>query len=199
MTAKAIQYYLAQDVIDGSASTVSTNNPTLWPTASDVPDYAFESLGTIWLGAPSLSSDLYNKIVYAFGSNTNTTGNSGEITLYTQPIESVLFDRVKDNTIGAEETNLIIRLFKVQRPNSSTTAPLETMQNAELRLRYLLDGNWRRLRKGVPPQIPSTGDKSINPNVGVYLTWEGFITPPTATEIQVRYKAYYVRSVPQVP
>lgn len=195
MTAKAIQYYLCQDVVDGSAASVSAANPTIWATAADVPDYAYKSLGTIWTGAPTTSSNLENRIVYQFGSVTN---NTIEIALFTQPVDSVLFDRVKDNEIGAEETNLVIRLSKPQgRPGIDTLANFNTVQQAELRIRYLLDLNWRSLRKGTPPQIPSTGDKSINPSYGINITWDGYISPPNAVECQFRYRVFYIRAVPR--
>ena len=193
MSAEAVRYYLMQDVVDGVAATVSANNAGFWPLASDVPDYAFKSLGTIWFGSVTPSSTLGNQIVYRLGLADTATN---EITLYTLPMESVVFDSIRDNTIGAEESNLIIRLIK---PQKSSTTNFETIQNTELRIRYLLDMNWRRLRKGVYPNITSTGDNSLDPTFGVKCMWDGYLTPPNAVECQVRYKIYYRRAVPRVP
>lgn len=194
MTAQAIQYYLCQDVVDGSAAAVSAANAAFWPSPANVPSYAYESLGTIWTGAATVSSVFRNDIVYRFGNvdETNT-----EISIFTQPIESANFDRVRANTIGAEETNVVIRLFKAQTRATNKNDGMDLIKNAELRIRYLLDSNWRRLRKGTAPFIPSTGDSSLDPSVGVYLVWDGFISPPSAVECHIRYRAYYVRAVPK--
>lgn len=191
MSAKAIRYYLMQDTVSGSASTVSTDNPNLWPTAADVPDYAYKSLGNLWLSsATPVSSQLGDSIVYRFGQNDTATN---EISIFTQPIESVISDTMRDNTIGAEESNLVIRITKTATSSSS----VDLIQNIELRLRYLLDINWRRRRRGTPPFIPSTGDKSLDSAVGVLCEWDGYVTMPNAIQTIVRYKTYYVRGVPR--
>lgn len=196
MSAQAIRYYLSQDVTDGSAATVAANNPTLWASSAVVPDYAYKSLGTIWLGAPTLSSTLGNKIVYRFGSNDTDVA---DISLFTQPIDSALFDRVKDNEIAAEETNLVVRLTIPQDSRLSTINNFLILQNAELRIRYLLDTNWRRKRRGTPPIVPSLGDPSLDPTYGIYVTFDGYIVPPNAEQIQVRYRVYYHRAIPASP
>lgn len=200
MTAKAIRHYISQDTVDGSAATVAASNPNLWSSAADVPEYAYLSLAQIWTGT-NLSSRLEDTIVYRFGMNdtasidprTPSAKNPGEISLFTRPTESVLSDRIKDNTIGAEESNLVIRIEKATGKNLS----LDTIMNVELRLRYLLDSNWRRLRKGVTPNIPSTGDNTLDPQRGVFCIWDGFAGQPTATECIVRYRIYYYRAVPR--
>lgn len=190
MTAKAIRDYLSKDLISSTAAAVAAANPTLWASAANVPDYAYKSLGSIWLLTASLTSSvLEDSIVYRFGQSDTSTK---EISLFTLPTESVRQQgSFNSNLPGAEASILEIVLRLPQR-----LANLELLTNAELRIRYLLDLTWRRQRKGVTPFIPSTGDNTLA-NTGIYCQFDGYVSPPNAMESHVRFCIDYNRAVPR--
>lgn len=191
-----VQQYLALDVVDGSAATVSSRNPSIWPTAGSVPEYAYKSLGTLWMGKPVSSSQLLTRINYQFGEGK--TSAPGEISLQTAPIESTRIpEPLYSNNTGAETTflNIVLR----QPENEMSVA---RMTNVELRIRYLLDYLWRSKRRGggilpISPAIPVIGDNSISQDLPPLCLWMEYLTIPSATETGVRYVIAYQRNVPR--
>lgn len=188
-----IKQVLAADLTDGSASTVSSRNSSLWPTAGVVPEYAYKCLGSLW-ASTSVSSVLLSRINYQFGEYQ--TAPEGEISLYTAPIESVrLEEPMFSNAPGAETTFLDIILS--QPPGEMS---VNRMENVELRIRYLLDYIWRSQRRGggitpTPAQLTASGDSSISNTI--LCMWHSYLTPLRATEVGVRYVVAYNRNVPR--
>lgn len=94
-----------------------------------------------------------------------------------------------ENVAGAETSYMEV-VFR--QPEQQGT--LKRMENAELRLRYLLDYYWRGHRKE-DPFITPTGDTSIGGLI--YCQWERYMAPATAQETWVRYIIAYNRNVPK--
>jgi hypothetical protein len=186
------------DVNDSSAAAVSALNSSVWPTAADVADYAYKSLGTLWIGAATPSSDLEERIVYKFGEGENYA--YGEISLLSMPTESIYNDMgEKRNEEGALDFYLEI----VYRLNDRD-ADWDKIYNTSMRVRYLLDYGWRaqRTRYGnvVSPYInvpsPLKTDKGLK-DPGIRCEWLGYITPPNAIEAAERYLISYTVIVPK--
>jgi len=192
----ALQQYLALDVVDGDATIVSSRNPSIWPSSSYVPEYAYKSLGTLWMGRSVSSTQFIQRINYQFGESNMAA--EGEISLLTKPIESTRIpEPFNSNTVGAETTVLDIVL---RQPEGEMS--VARMINVELRIRYLLDHLWRGYRRGggippVSPNIPVVGDTSISQTYPVLCQWMNYLTEPTATETAVRYVVAYTRNVPR--
>lgn len=193
MAFKAIQLYIASDVASSvvtTASGVQAANSDLWPTVSQVPPYAYKSLGEIWIGVSAASGTLLNRVVYKLGENLEAS--VGEISLLGDEIESVDVsnDGLQTNEPGGETmfVDIVLRLPE-ERQN------WDTMQQADLRLRYLLDENWRARRHRVSRYIPNLGDNTVGGNVR--LRWIRHLVPPNAKEVWSRYMVAYTRSVPR--
>ena len=177
MSVPTIRQFLANDVVDSDPAVVSADNSASWPTSADVADYGYKSLGTIWVGVPTTSPTLASRIVYKAGEGTNNA--LGEISLIALPMESVENQQsIDNNTTGALDyyMEIVYRLPDKQ-------ASWDKINNASIRVRYLLDYNWRRKRKEKPIQISVTPavDKSLD---GSFLCrWLGYKTPPNGIEV----------------
>lgn len=55
---ECIRQFLALDVIDSDPALVSSRNSNRWATSGDVPEYAYKSLGTLWVGPGTSSNTL---------------------------------------------------------------------------------------------------------------------------------------------
>jgi hypothetical protein len=189
MCIPAIRNYLSSDTISTTSSSVSAANSDVWPTSASVADYAYKSLGELWLlTSTPASSDLAKRIVHKFGEGR--VAAEGEISLYLAPLEGSTADiGVRSQELGSEASFLEI-VFRL--PEAS--ADWDRIINAELRVRYLLDSLWRGRRK-MPPSIPSTGDKSLNGNI--FCQWDRYMSPPNANEVWVRYYLSFTRIVPR--
>lgn len=192
MALKAVYLYIASDVQSTCTTTASgvwLQNTLTWPSSSVVPDYAYKSFGAIWVSATCASSELANRVVYKLGSKLEAS--LGEVTLLGTIIESVdvTNDGLRSNDPGAETMYLdIVLRLPEERQN------WDKISNADLRLRYLLDENWRKRRRGTSPFIPNLGDYSID--TSVRLRWTRHMVPPNAKEIWSRFIVSYTRAVP---
>ena len=177
MSLPTIRQFLANDVDDGDPSAVSASNSAAWPTSADVADYAYKSLGTIWVAAATTSATLASRIVYKTGEGTNNP--LGEISLIALPMESVENQQsIDNNSTGAQDYYLEI-VYRLPDKQSNWNK----IDNASKRVRYLLDYNWRRKRQAKPIQISVSPvvDKSLN---GSFLCrWLGYKTPPNGIEV----------------
>jgi hypothetical protein len=76
---------------------------------------------------------------------------------------------------------------------------VDRMEQVELRTRYMLDYNWRAMRRGggliTPPSITPAVDKTITGPI--VCQWIGFVTVPNSVECAVRYTVSYNRTVPR--
>lgn len=100
---------------------------------------------------------------------------------------------LRSNNIGAETTILEIIFRYPEGPG----ATLHRMENAELRVRYLLDIHWRNRRRqpGQLTNVPEV-DYSIDKD-NILCLWDQYMAPPTATETWVKYVVAYNRNVPK--
>lgn len=193
MALQAIQLYLASDVASAvftTASGVQALNTDLWSDPSLVPSYAYQSLGQIWLGVSAASGQLLNRIVYQVGENLEAS--EGDISLLGDEIQStdVSNDGFQSNEAGAETMFLdIVLSLPEERQNWNR------ITQADLRIRYLLDENWRKRRKGVSPYIPNLGDPTVGGNIR--LRWIRHLVPSNAKELWSRYMVAYTRAVPK--
>jgi hypothetical protein len=188
MLSDIIKAYLSLDVTSVSACSVWLRNQDIWATSSAVPEYAYKSLKDIWVGTTAASSELANRIVCRFGEGL--TAGVGEISLYVSPIESAHSELpIQSNTAGAETSFLDI-VFR-QPPDQGK---VKRNENAELRVRYLLDKLWRSTRRTYP-YLSASGDTSIVDDV--ILIWDRYMGCITAEEVASRYIAAYYRAVPK--
>lgn len=193
MAREAIKLYIANDVasvVSTTASGVQALNSDLWETSAQVPSYAYRSFGQIWIGGSAASGELANRIVYKMGSAEENA--LGEITLLCDEMESVDLKQegLQTNEAGGESMylDIVLRL-------PDTKKDYDRIVNAELRLRYLLDENWRKKRRGTTPYIPNLGDHTITDNVR--LRWIRHLVPPNAKEVWTRYAVNFTRAVPR--
>lgn len=179
MSVPTIKQFLANDIVDANPATVSASNAACWPTSADVADYGYLSLGSIWVGVPTTSSVLASRIVYKAGEGANNA--LGEISLISLPTESVENQQGLDNnSVGAIDYYMEI---VYRQPDKS--ANWSKINNAALRVRYLLDHNWRAKRRARPNHIMVTPvvDKSLGVNEGIICRWLGYKTPPNGIEV----------------
>lgn len=191
MPGDIIKAFLEQDIISISPETVSMNNSTFWPASSDVPDYAYKCLKDIYVGASASTSEYNSRIVADFGQAKESA--KGDITIFCSPRESVLGgssgDIIFSDEFGAESCNVQI-VFT--RPQNATNRSI--MENAELRVRYLLDYYWRQKRR-VSPVIPNTTNNSIDDYLQCF-----FVKYDSSFDTQqfgVTFRVYYTRLVPR--
>jgi hypothetical protein len=98
-------------------------------------------------------------------------------------------DGIQSNEPGGETMFLDIVL---RMPEESHN--WDVITQADLRLRYLLDENWRKRRK-VAAYIPNLGDNTVGDRVR--LRWIRHLVPPDADELWSRYMVAYTRAVPR--
>lgn len=185
--------YLANDFTTTAASTVQANNTDIWPSAALVPSYAYLPLSKIWLGnvgVPSASSAMSDRIIYQLGMGLEDS--RGDITLYGTSIESCLAGEygLDANNAGASSMTMDI-YFRLPEEKENWNKVI----NAELRVRYLLDENWRKRRSSTPPWVPNLGDYSV---IGpVRCTWQRILMPPNSKELVSRYFVCFYTAVPR--
>ena len=193
MSLANIWYYLINDTVGLSASTVSSENSDLFPTAADVPPHAYKPLSEIWVGSASGSGEMANRVVYQHGLGFEES--RGEITLrgYEIPSSEDPAEGEYSNDPGAETMRLNI-VFRQPDELTATSADYQRIIQAELRVRYLLDENWRRKRR---PEdgilVPATYDRSIIS--GIRCTRMRQLDPPNAKEFTASYIVCYTRAI----
>lgn len=190
MSVHVVRAYLLADLTSTTASAVYANNTDIFDSASDVPDYAYKSLKDIWVGTSATSAEYSRRIVSTIGEGK--TNADGTIEIVASKIEeSVLASQsMRSNAVGSECSYIDIRLSLPEKSKSQST-----IENAEFRIRYLIDQLWRTQRPSTTPGLDSTSDKSI---VGkVLCTFYEYLSPPNALEVVVRYRLEYRRAVPR--
>ena len=180
--------YLINDTMGLQASSVQASNPILFPTVASVPPYAYQPLSQIWVGSSAGSSQMSSRVVYQLGMGLEEA--LGEITLMGLEIQSNEYPGhgFDSNAPGAETMELVVVL---RQPDSIKN--WNRIVQAELRIRYLLDENWRKTRKRTSPFIPNT-DPSVDGDVR--CTRMRQLEAPNAKELHSRYVICYTRAVP---
>lgn len=190
---KAIQLYISSDIqtaLTPAASSVYALNSDQWSSVAEMPDFTYKPFGVIWVGTSAASADVSYRIVYKLGQNFENA--QGEITLLGCPLESndVGNEGLHSTENGAETMYLDIVLRLPEEKQN-----FDKIVNAEARLRWLLDENWRKNRRGVSPYIPNLGDNLIGGNLR--LRWARYMVPPNAKEVWSRYIVSYNRLIPR--
>ena len=189
--AKCLADVLRNDIVSIPASTFVVNYPTLFKSATAVPTHLYTCLKDIYLGSASMTTpaSTWNQwVVETFGF-----GFSGSQTIAVIPTRIIDQADVnfgpKSNTPGAEFAEVYLYLKK--------GGPLyiavdeDRLANAELRIRRLLDYNYRTNITGTP-EIPIT-DLSINPNSDIKAYWQGIVNPINDQNIAALYYCFYTR------
>jgi hypothetical protein len=186
---QVIRDYLLQDVVDTTPAVIRSLNPGVWASDDDVPVYMYTSLCTLWTG---VSGD-----VVSFGLLISANSGRGDVTTSTISISPLIQESMEATEgpehidyIGGENTKIFITFLL---PRSVPEGKWGKIQNAELRIRLLLDANIRgACRK--PVSIPISGDTSIDPEGGFLLTWQAFANDPNESYLVAEYQASYIRA-----
>lgn len=195
MPGPIIKSYLLRDTVDSTAEAIYLLNASGWASPADVPIYLYTSLCTLWTGSSGNVAALDKAIVSQSGQGTQKSRNVISISpLICESVDAGNPEGklISDDAQGAE--NALIRiLFQTQQAPPESKFSLA--QNAELRVRLLLDCNLRSLSGGgtsIP--IDNTHDKSIDSSYETFiLNWLGYETDPSAVEVLTNYACSYVR------
>jgi hypothetical protein len=184
-----IKAYLQQDIVSEDVNDVLASNP-IWSSASEVPDYAYKSLKDIWVGSTASSGFFANSIVASLAMNKQAA--SSYIQIGCLPVESTRAPKeaYNSNEAGAETAEVIIAFC---RPPTSTTQSI--IEQAELRVRYLIDKVWRNQRREIQA-IPY--DLSVEKTIGSNLLCQfiEYSNELEAVQIGAKYFVSYTRIVP---
>lgn len=163
MPSRQIRLNLINDYIDRTAADVMSANPGMFDDVSQVPEYLYLSLKTLWLGAGAASGDFAKKVVADLG--TGMESSAGCITIFTTQIEDQADDNTtfQDDRYGAEVATVEIYMT-IPRVNTD----IDLLMNAGLRIKYLLDYNARILR-GLTTNLlvsPAVDNSILSPQHG---------------------------------
>lgn len=163
MPSRQIRYNLINDYIDRTAADVMAANPGMFDSVSEVPEYLYLSLKTLWLGAGAASGDFAKRVVADLG--TGMESSAGCITIFTTQIEDQADDNqtFQDDRYGAEVAMVEIYM-NIPRVNTD----IDILMNAGLRIKYLLDYNARILR-GLTTNLlvsPTVDNSILSPQSG---------------------------------
>lgn len=185
-----IKYYLEQDVVSEDVNDVLARNPE-WSSASEVPDYAYKSLKDIWVGTAASSGFFASTITAVLGEGKQAS--TGSIQISSLPVESARAPKqaYNSNEAGAETSEVIISLI---RPQTATTSSI--MEQAELRIRYLLDNSWR-LYRGEIGLIPYNLSKEKSIGTNLLCQFVEYAGALDANQIGVKYFVSYGRIAPR--
>lgn len=186
---QSLKNYLISDDTASDPAVVAASNSECWSQACDVPAYAYQPLTQIFLGTTGTSIELEKSINFSFGEGRQNP--RGEISLIIMPVESVRLPELpfNHNIPGAETAYLMVILRYPEGEGS-----IKRMEQTELRIRYLLDYQWRTKRK-TGCYVPSIGESSIkNP---IYCKFERYETELNANQVGFVYSLAYERCVPK--
>lgn len=201
MSAPVIKAYLVKDIVDSDPQAIflaNQNTAYAWSSSADVPAYMYQSLSTIWTGAPGASSTLEDQIVAVSGEGLMGSNNYITISCFLYESADAESDDVRADIPGAENalTRIVIQPGDIYPLNSSRA------QDAELRIRHLLDCNLRALgklpngrRAGGSLPVTQSADLSIRDNEIYICRWLRYESDPSTQEIVADYIITYTRAV----
>lgn len=193
MPAKVIASLLKSDIVDRTAQDViNANLPgTFVNGVSSVPMYLYSSLKTIWTSASGSVSSYQNLIVPNLG--TGQSSPVGSIVIVAEQLnESVLVRKsVRNDQPGAEVCPISILLYK---PRASSLS-INPIQDAGLRIRYLIDNSLRGLRgqSGNLPDYYVAQSTSLDVRYPFLCFYERNGEPVLSSEATLVYRADYIR------
>ena len=140
MISKVVRNNLILDVVDRSASDLVLAYPEEFTSSSDVPEFLYKSLNTLWTGAAS--SELAKCVVDDPGVGKESSASIDIVT--DKMIPSSLFPRgAQSDDPGAFTTFCRIILYKPRTRAASSDA----INQAALRIAYVLDHPTRNQRQ----------------------------------------------------
>ena len=153
--ARVIEYNLVRDVSDRDPQDLVTLYPTVFSASGQVPEYLYKSIGTLWLGTVSASSDLDKRISVGTGGEESAAGSI--VILLDSTVPSYLATRGnRSNDPGAFTSMVRIVLYK---PAGRVTSPDQVISNTADRIIYVMDETMRQLRSN--PQLTLAGSNNI--------------------------------------
>lgn len=168
-----------------------------WATDEDVPWYLYKPLKEILMGPGADDEDYRNLLITTYGAG-HTPEDAG-VHILTLPKGSVYDDGgMKVNEHGAE---CAILKILVQIGDSLTGDDLIRAEQADLRIRFLLDWFWRVKRKksgdSVIPGLTGDGDSSIylNATHQIQCIWLGFLDNQSVIAKASVYQLQYTRII----
>lgn len=201
MSAPIIKAYLVKDIVDSDPQAVflaNQNTAYAWASSSDVPAYMYQSLSTIWTGAPGASATLEDQIVAVSGDGLMGNANYITISFFLYESANAGNDEVEADIPGAE--NALARILI--QPGDQFPIDSSRAQNAELRIRHLLDCNLRSLgkkpngkRAGESLPVTQSADLSIRDDEIYICRWLRYESDPSTQEIVADYVVTYTRAV----
>ena len=197
MTAKVVKDVLSLDLTSiRTAAQVRTLVPGRWASDPEVPLFLYTSLRDIF--DPSLTNQQFKDLIiesYGVGATPADMG----IHLITLPAESV----TKDYGMQLDKVGVEIALLSimVQLGENLLDAQIDIVEQADLRIRWLLDYNIRstRRKKGdltVVPGLSSNADMTIYPNAKdtpVICNYEAFLNNESSIAKASLYRLQYFR------
>lgn len=202
MTAKVIQGYLLADTISRTAQDVMNANPGRFADASKVDPFMYLSLKDILsqngvIGAEQNYSDF---VVYKYGTDLTMANLGIEMAYVAEEAENAP-EGYRSDEIGAE-FGLLKILCRLNPADADQNVNMT--EQADLRIRDVIDANIRAQTKKIPAVLDPTGiDNSVmapivsDPNAGVICRWMKFLTPPTGPEVVSVYSLQYTRLFPR--
>lgn len=163
---------LRGDILSVPASTFVTAYPLLFNAASAVPTYLFSSLRDIWLTGTNIPNSRWTSQVTDYLG----PGRSGSRTI--DVVTTRFVDQVdapdgypQSNTYGAEFAEIYVYM---KLGGEFTAADTDRISNAELRIRRLLDYNYRTNVLG-QGEIPIGTAITIDANSDRKAYWKGSV------------------------
>jgi len=193
MPAPIIRSYLLRDVVDSTPQAIMALNPLVYTSSSEVPRHMYLSLCTLWTGVSGNVSAFNDQVVATSGTASNEAENTISISAFLRESVDDPDGVMADDLIGAE--NAIVKIL-FQTSKSLTPDEYSRTQDAELRVRLLLDANLRgKCNKPMHVPINNTDDLSIDKSYETFLcTWQQYLEDQNAIELVSIFTISYVRS-----
>src|SRR3990167_11014771 len=184
---EVIANVLRLDVTSTAASSFVDTYPQYFSDTSQVPAHFYKSLCNIWLGSDMATSVWANYITTSFGMG-NSRPDGIEI-IPTRVLESIKHpDSIRNNAIGAEYAEMVIYLKIPGKPTIDNK-----IRDAELRIRRLIDWNYRGLRNQARFFASVSTDNTINPDQPIKCQFREYITYVNEKQLGLIYGCDYSR------
>lgn len=159
MISKIIRYHLINDVVDKDPAVIASENPSLFSSASDVPDYLWKSLKSCLLGTSAASSELAKYVSYDAGDGSAPNGTGIVITdnFETPQHNPALARQHRDDATGAEVALLKLIVY-TPRVATQTASKVEDVCE---RIKMVLDHYYRQQRRLKPTMLSFGGVKGF--------------------------------------
>jgi len=188
MSDKVIRYNIIQDFVDRTPADVLAANPGLFSSASEVPEYLYKSLKTLWLGSSASSGEFAERVAQAIGSGDSDARGGIQIVQATTVLSHFSEDPIlQSDELNSENADIIIN---IRNPRSVKTTDL--LDNTVQRLKYILDMHYRSYR-GLYAGLVVSGDLTISPNSPYFCRFVEYGTANRTSDIQVLFRVNYGR------